>query len=178
MAPVSPPVSRSAKILNAACTAAARDLKYDSTLTRVKICEEFEMRTGGKKPYGWQMDVAEAIITGLDCVVVVGTGAGKTMPFIMPLLVNPKKHIIISPLDALEHNQVSTNLNVFANHCVHHESALFSQKLFDCLVSQLYLLMDRHTLLHCKRSVIQNTQSVCNYLLTYRPSRSGSIRLF
>ena len=177
MAPVSLPVSQSAKILNAACTTAARDLKYDSTLTWVKICEEFEMCTGRKKPYGWQMDVAEAIITGLDCVIVAGTGAGKTMLLIMPLLVDPKKHIIIiSPLDAFKHNQVSTN--VFANHCVHHESALFSQKLFDRLVSQLYLLMDRCTLLHCKRSVVRNTQSVCNYLLTYRPSRSRSIRLF
>ncbi|KAF8838048.1 P-loop containing nucleoside triphosphate hydrolase protein [Paxillus ammoniavirescens] len=89
----------------------ARDMvqknhKYDSKLTRLKICEEFEKRTNGKKPYDWQLNVAEALLTGLDCIVVAGTGAGKTMPFMMPLLVQPKKHIIIiSPLDALENDQ-------------------------------------------------------------------------
>ncbi|KAF9236864.1 hypothetical protein BU15DRAFT_88933 [Melanogaster broomeanus] len=94
---------------------AKKNHKYDSTLTRLKICEEFEKRTNGKKPYDWQLNVAEALLTGLDCVVVAGTGAGKTMPFIMPLLVQPKKHIIvISPLDALETDQMVSSLGLTA----------------------------------------------------------------
>ena len=38
------------------------------------------------RPYSWQLDVTEAIFLGLDPVVIAGTGAGKTMPFMMPLL--------------------------------------------------------------------------------------------
>ncbi|KAJ3766134.1 hypothetical protein FB446DRAFT_654236, partial [Lentinula raphanica] len=53
-----------------------------------------------------QLDTAEALLLGLDCSVIAGTGAGKTMPFVMPLLIEPTKHvIIISPLNALEEDQ-------------------------------------------------------------------------
>ena len=53
----------------------------------------------GKDPYEWQLDITEPIILGLDSVVIAGTGAGKTMPFMMPLLLDKhKKVIIISPL--------------------------------------------------------------------------------
>jgi len=52
----------------------------------------------GKDPYDGQLDVMEIILLGLDSVVIAGTGAGKTMPFMMPLLLNKsKKVIIISP---------------------------------------------------------------------------------
>ncbi|KAF8546012.1 hypothetical protein OG21DRAFT_1374436, partial [Imleria badia] len=69
--------------------------KYDSKSTRQKLCEEFEKQTGGKQPYDWQVNGAEALLTGLDCVVIAGTGAGKTMPFMMPLLIHMKKHVIV-----------------------------------------------------------------------------------
>ena len=55
------------------------------------------------------MDVCEAMLLGLDCVVIASTGAGKSMPFIMPLLVDEtcrKMVIIISPLNELEYDQV------------------------------------------------------------------------
>jgi len=42
-------------------------------------------------PYEWQLDVTEAILLGIDSVVIEGTGAGKTMSFMMPLLLNDKK---------------------------------------------------------------------------------------
>lgn len=47
---------------------------------------------------------------GLDCVVIAGTGSGKTMPFAMPLLVDITKKkmvIVISPLNDLEEDQVN-----------------------------------------------------------------------
>ncbi|KAF8341697.1 hypothetical protein F5887DRAFT_1076461 [Amanita rubescens] len=63
---------------------------------------EFEQRMNGLKPYYWQLDVAEALILGLDA----GTGAGKSMPFVMPLFAFPDKMVIIlSPLNALEEHQ-------------------------------------------------------------------------
>jgi ATP-dependent helicase YprA (DUF1998 family) len=44
---------------------------------------------------------------GLDSIVIAGTGSGKTMPFMMPLLMDPtKKIIIISPLKVLQLDQV------------------------------------------------------------------------
>ena len=57
--------------------------------------------------YPWQVDVAEALLLGVDCTVIAGTGAGKTMPFVMPLFVETEKiMVIISPLNALEEDQV------------------------------------------------------------------------
>ncbi|KAF9537693.1 P-loop containing nucleoside triphosphate hydrolase protein, partial [Agrocybe pediades] len=54
------------------------------------------------------LDIAEALLLGLDCSVIAGTGSGKTLPFVLPLLVETKKvTIIISPLNALEEDQVS-----------------------------------------------------------------------
>ncbi|KAN0082803.1 hypothetical protein V8E55_008598, partial [Tylopilus felleus] len=96
----------SAAVLNKARDRAKKSHKFDSHQTRLEITEEFENCTNGKKPYSWQLNVTEALLLGLDCVVIAGTGAGKTMPFMMPLLLHPKKHIvIISPLNALEIDQ-------------------------------------------------------------------------
>lgn len=75
-------------------------------MTCAIIVGELEQRTGGKVPYTWQLEVSEALLLGLDCSVIAGTGTGKTMPFVLPLLAQPNKHVlIISPLDALEADQ-------------------------------------------------------------------------
>ncbi|KAJ7149091.1 P-loop containing nucleoside triphosphate hydrolase protein [Mycena filopes] len=60
-----------------------------------------------KKPaYEWQIDVSEAIVLGLDAVVIAGTGAGKTIPFMMPLLLDRSKFVlVISPLKILQEDQ-------------------------------------------------------------------------
>lgn len=60
-------------------------------------------------PYSWQLDVAEALMLEVNSIVIAGTGAGKTLPFVMPLLNGPEKSIIIiSPLKALQQDQVCT----------------------------------------------------------------------
>ncbi|KAF6765871.1 P-loop containing nucleoside triphosphate hydrolase protein [Ephemerocybe angulata] len=53
------------------------------------------------------MDVMEAISLGLDCVCIAGTGASKTMPFMMPLLLedNEARVLVISPLKILQEEQ-------------------------------------------------------------------------
>jgi len=82
---------------------------YQSATTHMTLHAEFCHRNPGKVPYPWQVDVREALHLGLDCSVIAGTGAGKTMPFIMPLFLDPKKIVIvISPLNALEEDQVNT----------------------------------------------------------------------
>lgn len=81
---------------------------YDSAATRREMTELFELCCPGKTPYPWQLDVAEALYLGLDCTVIAGTGSGKTMPFVMPGLLTNKTTLIISPLNALEYDQVRT----------------------------------------------------------------------
>ncbi|KAJ7272391.1 P-loop containing nucleoside triphosphate hydrolase protein [Mycena rebaudengoi] len=61
----------------------------------------------GRQPYDWQLDVAECFLLKLDSLVIAGTGTGKTIPFMLPLLINPAKYVlIISPLKVLQHDQV------------------------------------------------------------------------
>ncbi|KAJ7210109.1 hypothetical protein GGX14DRAFT_363735, partial [Mycena pura] len=62
----------------------------------------------GKPPYGWQIDVSEATILGLDAVVVAGTGTAGAIPFMMPLLLHREKFVlIISPLKVLQEDQAA-----------------------------------------------------------------------
>ena len=56
------------------------------------------------------MDVTEALLLGILCLVIAGTGAGKTLPFVTPLLMDETKKkmiLILSPLNELEKEQVS-----------------------------------------------------------------------
>jgi ATP-dependent helicase YprA (DUF1998 family) len=56
---------------------------YDWQQTRDDITSIFRERFG-TDPYNWQLDVTEAILLGLDSVLIAGMGSGKTMPFMMP----------------------------------------------------------------------------------------------
>lgn len=99
---------KSASNLDHARHQSSQKNKYSSLTTRQKLRDELSSRTSGLEAYEWQVDVAEAIILGLDCTVIAGTGAGKTLPFAMPLFVLSKKIVlVISPLNALEEDQVS-----------------------------------------------------------------------
>jgi ATP-dependent helicase YprA (DUF1998 family) len=97
-------------VLQAARDAAAGSRQYSSERTREDLCTAFKKAFNGLEPYTWQLDVTEAILLGLDCVAIAGTGSGKTMPFAMPLLVDKTKKkmvIVISPLNDLEEDQAS-----------------------------------------------------------------------
>lgn len=78
---------------------------YDSEGTRQRITNILKEKMDGKEPYPWQLDVSEAIHMKLDTVVIAGTGAGKTLPFIIPVLLGGMV-VIISPLNALQEDQV------------------------------------------------------------------------
>ena len=61
------------------------------------------------------MDVTEAALLGILCVVIAGTGAGKTLPLVMPLLMDDtkkKKALVISPLNELEEEQVRRSSHI------------------------------------------------------------------
>src|SRR5882762_12023098 len=98
--------SKSYRILEKARAEAAQKNGYNLQTTWTELQWLFRKRFG-KDPYDWQLDVMEAILLGLDSVVITGTGAGKTMPFMMLLLLNKsKKVIIVSPLKILQVYQV------------------------------------------------------------------------
>ena len=79
---------------------------YGSRMILSKVSKLF----GRKQPYNWQINVCKVLLLGLDCILIAATGAGKTLPFVMPLFINKTCHkmvIIISPLNELEYDQVS-----------------------------------------------------------------------
>lgn len=112
--PVSVPISsawrhhqdRSYKRLQECRTAAAKESKYDYILARADLQETFSS-SFGKPAHEWQLDVAEAVLLGMDATVIAGTGSGKTIPLMLILLANEKNRIIvISPLKVLQQDQV------------------------------------------------------------------------
>ncbi|KII90327.1 hypothetical protein PLICRDRAFT_106921 [Plicaturopsis crispa FD-325 SS-3] len=95
-------LKRSHDNLQAARETATQARGYTSATTREALRKAFTDRFGSA-PHEWQVDVTEALLLGLDSVVIAGTGAGKTMPFMMPLLHDKTKIVvIISPLNILE----------------------------------------------------------------------------
>lgn len=82
------------------------------TINMMKIC----MEKMGKLPRSWQV-AAYKLIRGQkkDVVVIAGTGAGKTLAFMLLMLElearnEPGVLIIISPLTELQNEQVSQSL--------------------------------------------------------------------
>jgi ATP-dependent helicase YprA (DUF1998 family) len=60
-----------------------------------------------KKPFVWQLEIAEAVLRGEDVIVDVGIGSGKTLCFALPLLKDETDMVlVVSPLTALMVDQV------------------------------------------------------------------------
>jgi ATP-dependent helicase YprA (DUF1998 family) len=88
---------------------------YDSQATRRKLCDSVTALCPTIKPYGWQIDVSEALALGLDATVIAGTGSGKTLPWAMPLLLEENRDricLVISPLNELEADHVWQRLSL------------------------------------------------------------------
>ncbi|KAH9847960.1 P-loop containing nucleoside triphosphate hydrolase protein [Lenzites betulinus] len=100
---------RSYLLLQNAREEAHNKRRYDSTASRIVMAEECAKRTGLlARPE--QLDVAECMLLGLDAVCIAGTGWGKTLPFVLPLLVPQSRGkivVIVSPLNALEIDQAA-----------------------------------------------------------------------
>ena len=62
-------------------------------------------RLGVQNLYPWQRSVLLAWRERLDCLVLSGTGSGKSLCFQLPALVSDKPAIIISPLISLMRDQ-------------------------------------------------------------------------
>jgi hypothetical protein len=74
------------------------DLEHLSSLAEAKL---------GIKPFEFQLEIAAAILRGEDVIADIGTGGGKTLCFILPILLSEHDlTIIVSPLNALMIDQV------------------------------------------------------------------------
>jgi bloom syndrome protein len=109
--------ARSETLLQTARNMAAEKNGYDSNRTRRDLQTLFSERFGSAaEPYQWQLDVTEAILLGLDSVVIAGTGSGKTIPFMLPLLLHPEKMVLVlSPLKVLQRDQVGSCILLFSS---------------------------------------------------------------
>ena len=82
---------------------------YDSETTRRVLSDSVTRLCSTITPYDWQLDLAEALILGLDATVIAGTGSGKTLPWALPLLLEQNRDkicLVISPLNKLEADHV------------------------------------------------------------------------
>ena len=61
---------------------------YNSHATWEVLANAVKVAFNQNTPRDFQLDVAEALILGLDATVVAGTGSGKTLPWVMPLLLD------------------------------------------------------------------------------------------
>ena len=99
--------------LQNARTNAVRVRNYDSVKVRRAMAAGLK-HSSGKTAYEWQLDTAEALLLGLDTVVVAGTGSGKTIPCMLPFFLpeySDKVVLVISPLKALQRDQVSHKIS-------------------------------------------------------------------
>lgn len=66
------------------------------------------LRRTGFAPRDFQLDAAATLCKGRDLIVNAGTGFGKTLCMVMPCFLSSSTiAFIISPLNALEEDQVS-----------------------------------------------------------------------
>ncbi|KAK6981387.1 hypothetical protein R3P38DRAFT_2448973, partial [Favolaschia claudopus] len=99
---------RSATVLEEARLWAATEYGYNSRRVHATMNENLKTRTK-YDAHPWQLDVAEALLLRVDCLVIAGTGSGKTTPFLLPLLLPENKGkfaLIVSPLLSLQAEQV------------------------------------------------------------------------
>ena len=83
---------------------------YNSNATREALTNAVKAAFNQNVPCTFQLDVVEALLLGLDTTLVAGTGSGKTIPWVMPLLLDKNKQrglLVISPLKALQADHVS-----------------------------------------------------------------------
>jgi ATP-dependent DNA helicase RecQ len=73
----------------------------------------WRLRRAAREHFGWrrlrvgQLDAMRALLKGRDALVVLPTGAGKSAVYQIPATILPGPTIVISPLLALQHDQIA-----------------------------------------------------------------------
>ncbi|KAG1798864.1 P-loop containing nucleoside triphosphate hydrolase protein, partial [Suillus plorans] len=73
------------------------------------VIRDITQQRFGKRPCLWQIKITQAFIeANRDIVCIAGTSMGKTMTFLMPLLFKPSLQIIVTPLNQLGRQNISS----------------------------------------------------------------------
>lgn len=81
--------------------------QYEEHELDFEMLSEKAYQVLGIRPFRWQLEAAMAILCGKDVVLDVGTGCGKSLCFVLPLLLNETDiGITVTPLTALMLDQV------------------------------------------------------------------------
>ena len=108
-----------------------REGGFSSKDWRECMLKEFKPRFKNNTPYEWQIDVAEALELGLDCLLIAGTGRGKTIPFPLVLMsdtTHRRKILVVVPLLLLQYDQVD-RFRDMGLHAVAVNADTFNEKL-------------------------------------------------
>ncbi|XP_039113944.1 ATP-dependent DNA helicase Q-like SIM isoform X2 [Dioscorea cayenensis subsp. rotundata] len=88
-------------------------LQGKTNVVQPKLCSSWERKVSGilRKHFGFsslksfQKEALEAWLANRDCLVLAGTGSGKSLCFQIPALLSGKIVVVISPLISLMHDQ-------------------------------------------------------------------------
>ncbi|KAH7655006.1 DNA helicase protein [Dioscorea alata] len=88
-------------------------LQRKTNVVQPKLCSSWEQKVSGilRKHFGFsslksfQKEALEAWLANRDCLVLAGTGSGKSLCFQIPALLSGKIVVVISPLISLMHDQ-------------------------------------------------------------------------
>ena len=98
-----------------------------------------------KKTFGYdkfrdyQKDIIDYIIKGIDCLVIMPTGSGKSLCYQMPALITDKITIVISPLIAIMEQQVD-DLSKFNIKCKYYDSSDNTDFIYDIINYQIIFI--------------------------------------
>lgn len=82
-------------------------------MVSMKLFPSLRLRHAAYRHFGWrtlragQLDAMRALVLGRDALVVLPTGAGKSAVYQVPALLVPGPTLVISPLLALQHDQIA-----------------------------------------------------------------------
>lgn len=148
----------------------------DQNYLKARLRESCEKRFSKFKPRDWQLDIACDMVQGKSGILLAGTGQGKSLPFILPGLITAKTALVLSPLNALEEDQVRS-FRYFLHFGL--ESILTGIEIFYIGVSHIgiefHQLKQDHT-----RGIIAffNHCMVSDPLMYVRKSKTENMRLF
>ncbi|KIM52659.1 hypothetical protein SCLCIDRAFT_47169, partial [Scleroderma citrinum Foug A] len=83
-------------------------LEEKDVVDALRACVIIHILSGGKiVPREFQLEATLSVLHGRDSVITAGTGSGKTLCIIIPILLRPDKiTITVSPLKRLQALQV------------------------------------------------------------------------
>ena len=92
--------------MSAALSTIALTANADASATEPDLLAELERVFGYTAFRPHQEDAVRAALAGRDCLVVMPTGAGKSLTFQLPAAITPGVTLVISPLIALMRDQI------------------------------------------------------------------------